>query len=76
MRHKGDVGTHDSRTSQGVTGTWVQSKGGKGGGQMDVVNGSRFRHAARVADSSGGGWWVAGVDDVQVDGVFTGRGGG
>ena len=36
---------------------------------MDAVNGGRRRHAERGAELSGGGWRVAGVDDVQVDGV-------
>ena len=36
---------------------------------MDAGNGGRRRHAARGADASGGGWRVAGVGNVQVDGA-------
>ena len=30
--HRGDGGTHNGRTPQGLTGTWAQAEGGKGGG--------------------------------------------
>ena len=39
------------------------------GGQKDMVNGGRHRNAVQVAASSGRGWKVAGVDDIQVEDV-------
>ena len=61
-----DGGPHDRRTPQGLIGTWVQAKGGRGV-QIDVGNGDRLRHAARGTEASSGGWRVAGVGEVQVD---------
>ena len=46
---------------------------GSGRGRKEGVKrtrySGRFRHAARGAEKSGRGWRVAGVGDVQVDGV-------
>ena len=39
------------------------------GGQTYARNGGRHRDMTRGADTSGGGWRVAGVGDVQVDGA-------
>ena len=36
------------------------------GEQTDVGNDGRCRNAAWGAYTSGGGWWVAGVGDIQV----------
>ena len=41
----------------------------EGGGRTAVGHGSRSRHAAQGADTSGGGWRVAGVDEVHVDNI-------
>ena len=49
----------------------VARRGQKRGGQTDAVNDSRRIHAVRGAEMSGGGWWVAGVGDVNVDGVLS-----
>ena len=46
----------------------MQAKG-RNGGENGHVNGIRSRHTARGADTSGGSWRVAGVDDIQVDGA-------
>ena len=64
--HRGYRGIHNRQTPQGMTGTWEQSEGDKGG-LTDMGNGGRRKHEAKGAESSGGGWRVAGVDDVQVD---------
>ena len=53
---------------QGPTGTWVQSKGGKGGANGHGIQQQTQAHNAGHR-ASGGGWRVAGVGDVQVDGV-------
>ena len=37
------------------------------GGLTDAGNGGRSRHVAQGADTSGGGWQVAGMGDGQVD---------
>ena len=55
-------GVRNSQTPQGTAGTWAQFEGGKGGGG---------RHAARGAETSGGGWRVAGAGagSLQVGGA-------
>ena len=40
------------------------------GGWLVMGNDSRCRHAARDADTSGGGWRLAGASDVQVGGAL------
>ena len=37
---------------------------------MGAGYGGRHRHAAQGTETSSGGWRVAGVGDVQVDGVL------
>ena len=56
LRRQGD---RAGKTPKGTTGTWVQAEGGKGGAHWHG-NGSRRRHTARGAGTSGGGWRVAG----------------
>ena len=48
-------GTRAGRTPQGTTGTWVQAEVGEGGGVHLHGNGSRRRHVARGAGTSGRG---------------------
>ena len=36
---------------------------------MDAGHSDRRRHAAQGAETIDRGWWVAGVDEVQVDDV-------
>ena len=52
-----------------MTGIWAQAEGGKRGGQIGTGRGGRNRHAARRAETSGEGWRVIGVGEVQVDDV-------
>ena len=40
------------------------------GGRTDAVNGIIRSHIERSAEMSNGGWQVAGVGDIQVDGVL------
>ena len=51
---------------RGPTWTWAQAEGGKGG-RTDKGHGRKSRHAAQGAETSGGGWQVAGGDKVQLD---------
>ena len=39
------------------------------GGKSDAGNSGRSRHVVQVTEMSGGGWRVAGLGKVQVDGV-------
>ena len=50
----------DMRTPKGLTGTWMQAKGGKG-----EANGRR--NAARGVETSVRGWRVMGMSNVHVD---------
>ena len=45
-------------------------RGQKMRGGTVTGNGGRRRHAARGIETSYGGWWVAGVGDVQVGGAY------
>ena len=42
--NRGDVGTHNDQTPHGLTGTWAQAKGGKGGSKS---HGKRRQMQAR-----------------------------
>ena len=53
-------------TPKELIGTQVQAKGGKGG-RTDVGRSSGSRHTARGAETSGGGWWVVGGGEVQME---------
>ena len=37
------------------------------GGRLDAGNRGRCRHVAQGAEMSGGGWWVVGVVEYQMD---------
>ena len=70
---EGEAGTRrcgGTRPPLGPTGTWVQAKGGKGGGARRHGNGGRRRHAAQSAGMSGRSWRVAGACDNQVGGAL------
>ena len=58
----------ENRTPRGQQGPGCTAKAAKWG-RTDTGNGDRRRHAARGAETSGGGWRVAGVGNVQVEGV-------
>ena len=45
-------------------------RGKKRGEHTVTGHGGRCRHAERVAETSGRGWRVAGVGNVQVDGAL------
>ena len=60
-------GTRNRKTSQGLTLTWEQAEGGKGGGHKVTGHGDICRHAALGAETSSGGWWLVGAGNVQVD---------
>ena len=68
--HRGDGGTWDRRSPQGLTRTWKKSEGGKGGEHTVTVNGGRHRHVERGTDTSSRGWRVAGAGDVQMGGAL------
>ena len=55
-------------TPQGTTGTWAHDKDRKGG-RTNAGHDGRSRHAALGAETSGRGWRLAGVGNVQVDDV-------
>ena len=59
-----------------TTWTWVQAEEGKGEEQNFTGSGSRQRHTARGAWTSGGSWWVEGEGDTQVVALFDERGSG
>ena len=67
----------DTRETEGpTTGATPRGQQGPGrrlraakGGQTGVGRGGRSRHAACGAETSGEGWWVVGVGEVQVDDV-------
>ena len=44
-------------------------QGHKRGGRTDAVYGGRRRHVSRGAETSGRGWRVAGVGNIQVEGI-------
>ena len=53
------------KTPQAPTGTWMQVKGGLRG-QTNAGHGGRRSHTAQVM-TSGGGWRVVVVGNIQVD---------
>ena len=69
-------GTHDVRNPQGLTGTWVQAEGGKGGNALAQVKeadtGMHCRVQGQAAEA--GGWQVSDTPRWAV--LCTGRGGG
>ena len=69
-------GTRDGKTPQGLTGTWMQAKGGKRGSapswEMSADAGIRRRAQGRAAEA--GGWRVR--ETSMWAARCTGRGGG
>ena len=61
--------TNNRNPPQGLIGDSGSMTREAKGGIMDTRNGCRHRHADRGAETSSGGWWVAGVGKVQVDDV-------
>ena len=66
--HTVDGRTNNCHNPQGSTFTCEQVKGDQGG-RTEAGHGIRSRHMARGVDTSGGGWRVTGVVEVQVDDV-------
>ena len=66
--HKGDGGNRGGRTPRVRQGPGCRPMAAKRG-RTDAGNGGKHRHAAQGAETSGGGWRVAGVGEVQVDDV-------
>ena len=52
-----DKGTRDGRTTQGMTETWAQDEGGKGGSAQShkkpADTGMRYREQGKVAEAGG-----------------------
>ena len=69
-------GTRDGLTPQGLTGTWVQAEGGKGGSalshEMATDAGMRSGENGRVVEAWG--WWVQ--ETSRWVALYTGIGGG
>ena len=53
-----------------MTGNWDKAEGRKWEGLTVTGNGGRRRYAVQCADTSKGGWRVAGAGDVQVGGAL------
>ena len=61
-------GTCNGQTPPGADRDLGAGQGRKRGERTGTGNGNRIKHAARGAETSGGGWHVLGTGDVKVGG--------